>query len=566
MPEPRKANDESGEIRRLREALALTHSVVYEWDIAEDGVLWSGDPHRVLGLPASADLSTRASLVALIEPEDLPAVNRTQGAHLASCAPFAVEYRLRRADGRAAWMADQGVVRFTADGRPEKVIGVVRLVAAERKPEARLEWLTSYDELTGHYNRARMREALAHAIAYACRYEAAGAYLVLSIDDLATVGDAYGPEVADAAVIAVGQELDLHLRASDVVGRVSPDRFGIIVSNCAGPDLQVAAEKILAGVHRAVVEAPTGPIQLTASIGGVTFPATVRTAHEAMAKAEVALETAHKGGHNSFVTYNLTESQRDERRRDLAIAKRIQTALQSNGMRLMYQPVVDAVAGRVAYYECLLRMRESDGSYTPAGIFLTVAEEMGLVRLIDRRTLEMAVRELEQSPEVGLAINVSGLTTTDRSWLRTLMALVKGRPEIARRLTIEITETAALSDMAETVRFVSEVREIGCRIALDDFGAGYTSFRHLKALAVDIVKIDGSFVRHLIEQPEDLLFVKTLQNLAEGFGLEVVAECVETAEVAELLTREGIQFLQGYHCGRPSFNRPWAAARLAAAS
>ena len=562
---------EREELKRLRTVLRALGGVVYEWDIGSGAVVWSGDVHETLGVASTIDLSTRAGFVAQIVGDDMPLVSRAHGAHMQSRAPFEIEYRLKRADGHARWLRDQGVVEFTDDGRPARIVGSLQFAGARHHNSARLEWLTSYDELTGHYNRVRLREALSHALSYACRYDAPGAYLVVSIDDLPTVGDAYGHEIADAAVIAVGQELDMHLRASDVIGRVSPDQFGVIVSNCPEDDVQVAADKLLAGVQRAVVQSVAVPIQLTASVGGVTFPGTVRTALDAMAKADVALEEARKAGHNCFVTYNLTEAQRGARRRDLAIAKRIQTALQSDRLRFAFQPVVESRTGKVAFYECLMRMRGEDGDYAAAGTFLRVAEEMGLVRLIDRRALELAVGELEQNPDVQLAINLSGLTTTDPSWLRTMIALVKGRPEIARRLVVEITETAALRDLDETVRFVNAVREIGCRVALDDFGAGYTGFRHLKALAIDIVKIDGSFVANLVEQPEDLLFVKTLQNLAEGFGLQVVAECVESAAVAELLTREGITFLQGYHTGRPAFDRPWLdraapATHLAAAS
>jgi EAL domain-containing protein (putative c-di-GMP-specific phosphodiesterase class I) len=137
------------------------------------------------------------------------------------------------------------------------------------------------------------------------------------------------------------------------------------------------------------------------------------------------------------------------------------------------------------------------------------------------------------------------------------MALVGDRPDLARRLIVEITETAALVDMEEAVRFVSEVRKLGCRVALDDFGAGYTSFRHLKALTVDVVKIDGSFVRDIAVNNDNRLFVRTLVGLARGFGLRTVAECVETPEAAKVLESEGADYLQGYHFARPELVRPW---------
>ena len=552
---------ERAELDCLRTAVEASGNVIYEWDLETDLVSWSRSASQTFGLPESVDISTHAQFATRISSEDLPAITGMHNEHLEGRSPFQLEYRLRRGDGTFCWVQDTGVVQCGTGGRPSRVIGTIHVITSYKQREAHLEWLASYDELTGHYNRARLRDALQHTLAYAERYGAAGAFLAVAIDDLALVSDAYGHVVADAAVIAVGQALDRCLRASDVVGRVAPDKFGIIISACPEKDVRITAEKILAATQQAAAQLPSGPIHLTTSIGGVTYPGTVRTAHDAMIKADVALEEARRIGHNLFVTYNLSEEQRQDRRHSLAVAKKIQTALQNDGLRLAFQPVVRSDTHQIDFRECLLRMHEGGDDYSAAGAFVGVAEEMGLVRLIDRRALELAVDELYASPDISLAINISGLTTTDPAWLRSLIALVRKRPVIASRLLIEITETAALHDIDGMVRFASAVREIGCRVALDDFGAGYTSFRHLKALAVDVVKIDGSFITNLIEQPQDFLFVKTLQELARGFGLKTVAECVETEEVAELLTREGVHYLQGYHFGKPSFDRPWRTDR-----
>ncbi len=561
MPEAKNAGNltraEHAELERLRTAFDASGDVIYEWDLASDAVTWTGNPGLRLGLPEAIDISTRAQFVTRINSEDLPKVTQTHKDHRIGRSPFQLEYRLRRGDSEFCWVQERGVVHCSATGEAERAIGVIRVITPYKQREAHLEWLTSFDELTGHFNRTRLREALDHALAYADRYDAPGAYLALAITDLSLISEAYGHDVADAAVIAVGQALDECLRASDVVGRIAPDRFGIIISSCREDGAQIAAEKVLAAVQHAAMHCATEPIQITSSVGTVSFPGTVRTAHDAMIKADAALERARRAGHNQFVSYHLTEAQRRDRQRNLAIAKQVQTALQDGGMRFAFQPIVCGETGEVCFYECLLRMREANGEYTVAGAFLGVAEEMGLVRLIDRRALELAVEELRASPDVTLAINISGLTTTDPAWLRNLFGVVKGRPDIARRLVIEITETAALHDFDETIRFVAAVREVGCRIALDDFGAGYTSFRHLKALAVDVIKIDGSFVTNLADQPQDFLFVKTLQELARGFGLKTVAECVETEEVAQMLADEGVHYLQGYFFGRPSFDRPW---------
>jgi len=174
------------------------------------------------------------------------------------------------------------------------------------------------------------------------------------------------------------------------------------------------------------------------------------------------------------------------------------------------------------------------------------------------------VREVATYPDIRLGFNISGLTATDYGWLRAITSLLKGKREVANRIVIEITETAALHDIEESARFVGTLRELGCRIALDDFGAGFTSLRHLQALAVDTVKIDGSFVRNLGQNHDNQIFLRHLVGLASGLGLSTVAECVETAQEAAILRREGVGYLQGYYFGKPTIEQAWVKASDAA--
>ncbi len=229
----------------------------------------------------------------------------------------------------------------------------------------------------------------------------------------------------------------------------------------------------------------------------------------------------------------------------------VQEALKEDRILLAYQPVVDAKSHGVSYFECLVRMYDREGALVPAAQFIPAIEQLGLMRSIDNRVRDLAIAALERFPEVNLAINISGLTATERSWLRGLVARLKGRSDLASRLIVEITETTALMDIDETSRFVSSLRALGCRVALDDFGAGFTTFHHLRALTVDVVKIDGSFIRAITGDKENQIFIRNLLALAETLGVSTVAECVETEEDANYLTREGVSLLQGYYFGRP---------------
>jgi len=251
------------------------------------------------------------------------------------------------------------------------------------------------------------------------------------------------------------------------------------------------------------------------------------------------------------------EIERDGQSRSLAIWARVQAALRQDRLLFAFQPVVCAATGRIDYFECLLRMREVGGGIVAGGEFITTIERLGLIEFIDNFVLEQTVRELASCPGISLGLNVSSLSACDGGWLRSLISLVRHRPGLARRLVVEITETAALADIEESARFVETLHNVGCRVALDDFGAGHTSLRHLQILAVDIVKIDGAFVQNLADSPEQRLLLRNLLDLIQGFGFRTVAEGVENADDAARVCAEGVDFLQGYHLGPPKVERTW---------
>jgi EAL domain-containing protein (putative c-di-GMP-specific phosphodiesterase class I) len=256
---------------------------------------------------------------------------------------------------------------------------------------------------------------------------------------------------------------------------------------------------------------------------------------------------------------NQEKIRQGRRRRGSTTGAILKAALREDRLFFAFQPVVCATTGAIDYFECLLRMRDEAGDIVAGADFITNIEHLGLIGLIDRFVLENAVNELGTHPGVRLGFNVSGLTACDRPWLRSLISRLRNRPDLARRLVVEITETAALYDVEESARFVDALRQTGCRVALDDFGAGHTSLRHLQSLAVDMVKIDGSFVQNLANSPQNRVFLRHLLSLTKGFGLSTVAECVESAEDATLLRAEGIGYLQGYHFGVPTAERLWLA-------
>jgi diguanylate cyclase (GGDEF)-like protein len=554
---------ETGAASRIEAALSAAGDLAYEWDLATDRLTWLGDAAS-LALPELSQLATGAALRARISPEDLALRQHRLDRHLESGAPYECEYRLIGAAGEPVWVQDRGAATREA-AEAARMSGILRRIGARKEQERRIEQLENFDELTGLFNKRRLRGALDELLRWGARAEAAGAYLVVGIDNMTMLNDAFGHDAADEVLVETARRLERCLGLTDVIGRVGGDRFGLFFAQCGEEKLAATAERLLAAISQAPVFTRSGPIYVTVSVGSVLVPDQAVTADEAMSRAESALASAKRAGRDCISPYRLAEEQRREHRAAMAVGERVQRALKQDHIVFAFQPVVDADSGLVDYYECLLRMVAEDGRIVSAGEFIPAVEQLGFIRMVDRFVLERAVEEVAATPGLRLGFNVSGVTATDHAWLRVATELLRDQPQIASRLVVEITETATVGEFEDVVRFVKALRELGCRVGLDDFGAGYTSLRHLKALPIDTVKIDGSFIRNLSDNYDNQVFLRHLLGLANGFGLTTVAECVERAQDAAILRREGVSYLQGYYFGRPSIVRPWGTSPAALA-
>lgn len=537
--------------------LIASGDLFYEWDLDSDSITWTGDLIGSLRIKSPDSLDSGDSFLNRIHPKDLPHRMICLSRHLERADVFDHEYRVRDDFGNFVWIQERAIAAKHPGGQPARLTGVIRNIDARKKTEEEVSFLSNHDALTGQYNRLRLRETLEHVIARSLLAKQQGGLLLVGIDKLNAVSDVYGEETADAIVLTAARRIEANLRVGDVVGRVGFDRFAIVVSNCSREKLADVANRFLAVLRETPISTPAGTMTITASIGISVFPTDATTAREVVSHADNALRAARRLGCDCYLDYaDVPEHSRTERP-ELVIAEQVKQALKEDRFRLALQPIVSATTGEVIFYEGLARMIDPEGNAIAAGGFVPVIEQMGLMRLIDRKVLDLGLDALERNPDMNLSINLSGMTAVDPVWLRTLDGRLHGRRDLASRLILEITETVALDDVDEASRFVSSLRNFGCRVALDDFGAGFTSFRHLRALNVAIVKIDGSFIRDITSSPENLLFVRTLVNLAKGIGLQCVAEWVETAEEADLLRAEGVDMLQGWHCGKPEINPDW---------
>lgn len=394
-------------------------------------------------------------------------------------------------------------------------------------------------------------DALAKLEATARTTQAQSALVLVAIDNLAMIMSGYSMAVAEAVMAELFQIIHEKAGAHASVTRVQRDQFGILMPATNDSAAERWCEEIEDAIRSYSYNSRYGELHCLISTSYQILPEASLAPEEILGRALVIL-TENTGG--ELVRDDISGA---EHREEMGLANYLGQAVKEGRIRLAYQPIIDSHTGGVAHYEALLRLCSEDGTITSAGALIPIAERMGFIPMIDRIVLEKVVTELRLDHEVHIAVNVSNLTIQDSSWLTLLTELVGSSPTVAERLTVEITETAVHGDLKHSARFCAEVQALGCMIALDDFGSGYTSFRQLKTLSIDYVKIDGAFIRDLTDNADSRLFVKILLDFTKGFGLKSVAEFVETGEVAKMLMDLGVDYLQGYYFGKPSNTRPW---------
>jgi len=543
--------------------LAALGQAVFAWDIASDVIVWGEQLSAVFpGIPAER-LATGAEFAKLIEPAQSlrsAALAQTSAVHGADGTPYRVEYGVRMsASDPVVWVEETGRWFAGPDGRPVRAIGSVRINNERHARDEELTKLARLDPLTGELNRSHLIAALAEAIEETSRFRSTAAFMLVGIDHLARVNDAFGFDVADAVILDVAKRIRTRLRGGDVLGRFSGNKFGLILKNCTIDDMNVAAERFLAGIRDEVVPTKSGPVSVTASIGAVSLPRYARNTDEAVNRAHETLDAAKRRRAGSFATWRPDATRDAQRRVNIRVTDEIVTALNERRIKLAYEPVVSAVSRERAFHECLVRMDQGDGQVLLAPDIVPVAERLGLIRLVDHRVLELVVAELAAAPDVSLSLNISPDTTMDPDWWAGIESLMRAHPGVAERLIVEITETVAIQDIDDVRGFVTRLKSFGSRIAIDDFGAGYTSFRNLRKLGVDIVKIDGAFVQNITRSTDDRAFVQTLIDLARRLDIKTVAEWVQDDEAANMLRDWGCDYIQGRLIGLASAERPWSA-------
>jgi diguanylate cyclase (GGDEF)-like protein len=538
-----------------RSTLNRLRAVVYDWDIASDRLTWGPNAAETLAAFPSSALATGAGFAELVTADSPSsrylAIQESSGRDGDDGAPYRAVYRLAAPGGGACAVEDLG--RWTADasGRPARAHGLMRFVAEDETP--------SVGDAAGLPERRAFARTLEARLGEARPGDAGFSVAIVGLENLGELNRRYGYEAADEAIATVGRRLAGNVRAIDVVAHFAGGKFAALLSTSAEEQLAIAASRLAQRVSGEPIATSSGPLRVCVRVGAALAPRHGRSACRLLQHAEEAFEMA-AGEPRRFAVFTPGRAISDALRREAAVADEILAALNQRRVLVAYQPVVAAVDGRVAFYEALLRVRQEDGEIVGPAVYLPVAEKVGLVDQLDQRVLELALDRLVAEPALHVSVNFSVATLRSPGWLERLKAMLGAHPGAASRLIVEVIETLALEPVDEIERLLAAMKSLGLKIAMDDFGAGHTSFRNLRRLGIDIVKIDGAFVQNVACSLDDRVFVRSLADLARHLGLTTVAEWVEDEEARRLLRDWGVDLLQGRLVGRPEIYEPAVAA------
>ena len=540
----------------VRFALEAAGQAMFEFDPETCVTAWA-DPRQagdVLGLDGEATSTSYDEMISAVSPEDAAQRQAAIASAKDANVSYTVEYLVERAGQEPHWFEERGT--WMKIGGIERMVGVLRRIDAQKKREAQLSYMAAHDEMTGQLNRTRTKEVLSQAIKCAGETDG-GAYYLVGIDNVGGINVSFGFDVADFVIATVAERLCADLDAGCVCGRVAGTKFGIIAPGRSPEQVRERAMAILNTVRKDVIKTRSGSIAASVCIGVAPLSADMGGADIAMARAEAALDQARQSGPSSWSVFTDMTDPVSMRHRDTEMSDTILNALNERRVSVAFQPIVTDVDAPWAKYECLIRLDNGDKEEISAPNFIAAAERLGLVHLLDRRVLELACTALSREPDISLAVNVSWETVKDPVWADGYISHLKANAHLTNRLTVELTETRIVDAIEASEEFVSRIKSLGAKFALDDFGAGYTSFRNLKALDIDILKIDGSFITGLAQSRENQLFVRTLVDLARNFEMKTVAEWVDNENDARILKALGVDYLQGFYISKPHRRPEW---------
>jgi diguanylate cyclase (GGDEF)-like protein len=443
-------------------------------------------------------------------------------------------------------------------GRPKRILLAIEDVTLARKLSAQMHYEARHDLLTGLENRREFEYRLARVVESARNNGTEHALMYLDLDRFKVINDSCGHAAGDELLRQIGSMLSERVRARDMAARLGGDEFGVVLEHCSLKQAQHIGESLCQAIEAFVFVWGNQIFRIGASIGLVAVTSDTGSVADLLKAADAACYAAKDSGRNRLHVYYQEDTEPAKRHGERQWAKRVRQAIEENRFRLYNQCILplDENAGDDAHYEILVRLIDEQDRLVLPEEFLGAAERYDLAISLDRWVVSATIDWLTAQPEhlerlTFCNINLSAHSIVDETFLELVLDHFKKNPATPHKICFEITETAAIANIARANRFIQTLKQLGCHFALDDFGSGLASFAHLKTLPVDFLKIDGAFVRGIVEDPVDLEMVKCINCMAQATGKQTIAEFVENDAILQKLRGIGVDYAQGYAIGRP---------------
>ena len=422
--------------------------------------------------------------------------------------------------------------------------------------DARLLRLANHDGLTGLFNRRRLVEELKKEIDNVTVNEMSSALLFIDLDQFKYVNDTCGHPAGDRLIRKVADQLKRTVNGIGIVSRFGGDEFAILASDVERKQAREIAEKVLEDMRRLAHIEDGNVFHVHCSIGIAMIDSDQFDHDEIIAQADIACREAKENGRNRLKFYSMSEGEAERIVADVGWVSKLRDAIDNNDFTLRFQPIVHIASGRITHHEVLLRLKSDDNKTIAPDAFLPAAVRFGLMGEIDSWLVEHAILTLSEHrqdrPDLRFSINLSAnaFETDDLTGFIRKNLEKNGVPPQA--VIFEITESLAVRHLSHVEKQIASLRQLGCELALDDFGTGYSSFGYLQRLPVDYIKIDGCFVRDLVNNPVDQKMVRLIGEIGQEAGMKTIAEYVQGGPTLALLAELGIDLAQGYFIGRPT--------------
>lgn len=491
-------------------------------------------------------------------PEDRDVANRhLQGVLKSPGRLHRWELRKRTRAGDTLWHRETARLIEEAGGQ-KSILIVCEDVSENYLLSERLSFHERYDSLTGLLNRRSFTEHLGRILEKARRDDAVYALLFIDLDQFKIINDTCGHQTGDELLGRLSEILRQSIRRQDTMARMGDDEFAVLIENCDMEAALTVAESLRNAIQTHQMAYRGSMLSVTASIGILPVGRTSRDTAAVLSMADAACFAAKEAGRNRVHVYADDDLQLMTRFGEMHWVTRIKDALHHNRFHLTRQPIAHLAGGSLGeHYELLLRLTDDTGAAIPPSEFIPAAERYSLAGEIDRWVVHHALQWLGSDPaalsRLHLCdINLSGQSLSDRNVLQFIINELESSAIPPEKLCFEVTETAAINDVANAQSFIGTLRERGCRFALDDFGSGLSSFAYLKNLPVDYLKIDGVFVKDIATNSLDLALVRSINEIGHVLGKQTIAEFVEDELTMEQLRSLGVDYAQGYGIGRPT--------------